>query len=274
MSNDEAVVCDNIIGLLSDFYKSSGLFGKDCLAVCIGAAGVSGKRAFDGLYRILSNLLPQSRVIVTDDCSSALYGGTLTGCGIVLISGTGSICYGKNMEGNSHRTGGWGHIIGDEGSAYDIAVNSLSAVAKSYDGRNAETVLTKLIYDYLNISTHRELIDFCYRAENTKADIAKLAFLCDKACAAGDIVAKIIIEEAADKLIQMTVVVAEKLGISSKSFDCVYAGGCIINSDFLKTSFCDKLYSRLPNVSIGKGKADAAYGCILIAFEKCGMIIK
>src|SRR5439155_299697 len=80
---------------------------------------------------------PEVQIEVTHDAIAALYAGNPAGCGVVLISGTGSIAFGRNLAGEERRAGGWGHLIGDEGSAVWIGLEGLRASAHHTDGRGA-----------------------------------------------------------------------------------------------------------------------------------------
>ena len=79
-------------------------------------------------------------VLVVNDALVALEAGAGDGPGIVLIAGTGSICYGRNEEGQAARAGGWGYMLGDEGSGWWIGRRALSAVMRQFDGRGPATL--------------------------------------------------------------------------------------------------------------------------------------
>ena len=112
----EKEVQGNLDGLLADFFAQSGLSPNDCCGAVLGSAGAGSPDARERLQGMLAALLPKSRILVEDDALPVLYAGTETGVGMILISGTGSICLGRNEAGERFRAGGWGHLIGDEGS--------------------------------------------------------------------------------------------------------------------------------------------------------------
>src|SRR5256885_8125091 len=112
------------------------LAGRVPVAVVLASAG--GEREADRAKgrAILSALVgPDVRVEVTHDAKAALYGGNPAGCGVVLISGTGSIAYGRNDQGDEARCGGWGYLVGGEGSAGWIGEEGLPAAADDHDRR-------------------------------------------------------------------------------------------------------------------------------------------
>ena len=66
--------------------------------------------------------------------------GTTEGWGVGVIAGTGSIAVGRTKDGQTARAGGWGHLIGDEGSAYSVVLDALRLVARRADGRDTQVV--------------------------------------------------------------------------------------------------------------------------------------
>ena len=112
---------------------------RSAAAICLGIAGVD--RAEDaaiirGIMRRIGNKAP---VLVVNDALIALEAGAGDGPGIVVIAGTGSICYGRNERGQAARAGGWGYILADEGSGWWIGQRAMQAVMRQADGRGPAT---------------------------------------------------------------------------------------------------------------------------------------
>ena len=82
------------------------------------------------------------QVVIVNDATAALVGGTGHPFGVVCVAGTGSIAFGVNRAGERARAGGWGHLLGDEGSGYAIGLEALRAVCRASDGRGPQTALT------------------------------------------------------------------------------------------------------------------------------------
>jgi len=127
---------------------------------------------FSASQALLSLLLPMLMVTAI----AALYAGNPPGCGVVLIAGTGSIALGRDARGTIARSSGWGHIIGDEGSGYDIGRRSLQAAARASDGRGPTTSLLMLILSHWQLQNAGELIGKVY-GNNDKAVVAALSAL-------------------------------------------------------------------------------------------------
>src|SRR6266545_4619339 len=105
-------------------------------AICIGIAGVDREDEAQTVGAIMRRIARHSRVVVVNDALIALVAGAGDAPGIVVNAGTGSIVYGRNAKGEAARAGGWGHIIGDEGSGYWIGREALAAVMRAGDGRD------------------------------------------------------------------------------------------------------------------------------------------
>ena len=262
-------VKQNLEHLLTGFYDQAGLSPKDCAAVCLGTAGASSDTSQKILTAILAEICPDIPALLTNDALPILYGNTPSGSGIVLIAGTGSLCMARDSKGTLWRVGGWGHLIGDEGSGYHIACRMLNAVMRAFDGRGEQTVLTDFILEHLALSSPMELVDYVYQSGNGKRELASLSVLCDKAFALGDSVAQKIYREEAANLCEMVATGAQQLSSTEDGpFLCIYTGGIITKSIPLRHMLCESLRQKAPEVILQACSQDAAYGCALMALEK------
>src|SRR5207247_10758037 len=89
--------------------------------------------------------LDLDRVVIENDAVASLVGGIGRRVGVVTVAGTGSIAFGMNARGERRRAGGWGYLLGDEGSGYAIRLAGLRAVCRAHDGRGSATALTTLV---------------------------------------------------------------------------------------------------------------------------------
>src|SRR5205085_10696076 len=103
-------------------------------AVAAGLAGMHVPADYERFTALVGRLLSAGRVRIYNDGAVALAAATGGREGIVVVAGTGSIAYGADRSGRSLRSGGWGYIIGDEGSAYAIARQALRAASCTGDG--------------------------------------------------------------------------------------------------------------------------------------------
>jgi len=194
-------------------------------AVCLGLAGVD--RAED--ERIVRNIVArigyQSHVVIVNDALIALWAGTDEPAGIVIVAGTGSIVYGRNARNVAARAGGWGHIIGDEGSGYWIGREVLRAVVRAADGRGPRTRLTGAVLEHFGLADLTGLPRIVYDLELPRANVAALGPVVQAAHDAGDAVATRILTEAVEELVFAAGSVVRQLDLANQEFHFVLAGG-------------------------------------------------
>ncbi|PYK63264.1 MAG: hypothetical protein DME21_03525 [Verrucomicrobia bacterium] len=116
-----------------------------CKRAVVGCAALFSSASKTEKERLCHGILPLARTRVVSDCQTACFGATLGEPGVVIISGTGSIVLAQNEAGKCARVGGWGPILGDAGSAYWIALESVKAAIAAEEERGRETSLSRLI---------------------------------------------------------------------------------------------------------------------------------
>jgi N-acetylglucosamine kinase-like BadF-type ATPase len=131
-------------------------------AICLGIAGVDREDDANIVRAIMRRISPGSRVLVVNDALVALVAGAGHRPGIVVMSGTGSIVYGRNAQGAAARAGGWGHVIGDEGSGYWIGRHAVMAVVRAADGRGPRTRLTDEVLAHFGVPDAAQLVHIVY----------------------------------------------------------------------------------------------------------------
>ncbi|MGG4440083.1 N-acetylglucosamine kinase [Brevibacillus fortis] len=171
------------------------------------------------------------RLLIDNDVIAALYAGTWGQPGIVLLAGTGSIACAFSKEGARHRVGGWGYLIGDEGSGFDLGKKAAIAVMREYDGRGESTVLTRLFMDYYGVERPDELISLIYEGSNPRMELAKTSQLVEQAAALGDPVANALIMQAVEDLLELADACLKKV---QKPVPVVLAGGLLTASTILR----------------------------------------
>ncbi|MCJ8014258.1 ATPase [Paenibacillus sp. KQZ6P-2] len=239
---------------------------EHCLQMCVGAAGVSNPSVVSRLTDQIRSSGYQGGLQITGDHETAMYGAHQREYGMILIAGTGSIGLGKNKAGKTHRSGGYGHLIDDEGSGYAIGRDLLSAVVQAHDGRIPETVITGLVYKELQINSIQEIIGFVYDKRTNKKDIAALAPVLSEACAAGDPAALGIAEKSASSLLQLVIPVAEALSLQEDSL--AVAGSVLLKNTFVRTIFQEKLREHYPAMECITPKSDASMGAVFMALRQ------
>ena len=253
-------VLENVI---RELCKKSGIPSASAIHFCFGMAGLGRAEDRKVVGRICDELgISKNRRILTHDAHIALVGGTEKQQGVIVISGTGAIVYGINANGDEARASGWGYLLGDEGSGYDIAIKGLRAVARAADGRGNPTELTDRILDRLERNEPSELIRWTHAA--SRDEIAQLAEVVFDTAQTTDAVATEIVDEAVDELVCAAESVIKQLEFV-EPFDIVLSGGNLIHQPM----FSDKIRHRLvrirPKASVLLPKHEPAYGAVLLA---------
>src|SRR5204863_2448580 len=155
-------------------------------AICLGIAGVDRQHEADTIAAIMRRIGHRSRVLVVNDALIALAAGAGDDPGIVIISGTGSIVYGRNDRVEAARAGGWGHMIGDEGSGYWIGREALAAVMRAADGRGPETRLTAEMLSHFNVDEEPRLPRIVYDRALPRVGVAALGPIVQRVAEQGD----------------------------------------------------------------------------------------
>lgn len=204
-------------------------------ALCLGLAGMGRPEDRAVMQTWAAERFPGATVAVVTDAQLVLAAGTPAGWGLALISGTGSLAYGEDAAGHNARAGGWGYLLGDEGSGYAIGLAALRAIARAADGRGPQTALTAAVLAQWGLSQPQDLIRHVYRPELGRSEIAALAALVE-AAAAHDAVAHAIIQEAGRELALMVQTVARQLAFSG-AVPCAVAGSVLVKGPAVVTAF-------------------------------------
>src|SRR5215203_2623175 len=192
--------------------------------VCVGIAGVDRDDDSRVVASIMRRISPGSRVVVVNDALIALVAAAGDSPGIVIVAGTGSIAYGRNARGLAARAGGWGHMIGDEGSGYWIGRQALAAAVREVDGRGPRTSLTEDVLAHFGVTDAAGLVAIVYNREVPRANVATLGPIVQRARDRGDAVAMHILERASDELALGAASVAARLEMRGDPFPFVLAG--------------------------------------------------
>lgn len=239
-------------------------------AVCIGMAGVDREDEARTVASVFGRIGHRSRLLVVNDALIALVAGVHDAPGIVIIAGTGSIAYGRNASGEAARAGGWGHMIGDEGSAYWIGREALSAVMRSVDGRGPATRLTADILAHFDISDVSRLPGIVYDRDAPRVSVGALGPIVQRAVAQGDAVATDILNRAARELVLAAQSVATTLAMRGEAFTFVLAGGVFGIVPWLVEELRKRLIEVAPRCQVEQLDAEPAAGAVWLALAEAG----
>jgi glucosamine kinase len=219
--------------------RSADLSPEQINAVGIGIAGAAASHSEAWLREVVTAVTPHARLALSADYETALVGAIGQRCGVLVLAGTGSFAYGVNVKGETALVGGWGYLIGDEGSGYWLGSEGLRAVVRALDGRGPMTTLTTALLSALGLSDRMDLIHWLYDgAANRTREIAALGPLMLEQ-ASSDPVAAAIVQRAADELAQATEAVIRRLNMESPEF--AFAGGLLSEPNPLTEALCRAL---------------------------------
>jgi N-acetylglucosamine kinase-like BadF-type ATPase len=261
-----------ILSLIKDCCNSVGCFPKNIRATTVGLAGAGRpddkKRMVNGLRRLTSSKkVPLRNVRIESDALIALEGAFSGGAGIILIAGSGSIAFGKDEKGTIHRAGGWGRILGDEGSGFFIGKHALTVVCRYLDGRSAPTLLTAMVAKKFGLKTSTDIISAVYKDNLNIAAIAPLVF---EAGEQGDAAASEIIQLASIELAEhvralVTKIQEGKEETVRRKIPLSFIGGLIAEETPLTRALRRQILNSLPNIDIVVPMAPPVYGAVLMA---------
>jgi N-acetylglucosamine kinase-like BadF-type ATPase len=181
--------------------------------------------------------------------------------GIMVISGGGSVAYGRTVSGEAVRIGGWGHVLGDEGSGFWIGLEAIKAALKSRAGVIPETVLGEHIMREFATQYDRHVIREVYSSSFSEAEIAGLVPLVASLSREGDAAATRILDEAAGHLADIVRAVLRRLGDLA-----VYPSGGVFRAPTMRERFEEALNRSGKDAEVKDTvNADPLDGVFLIA---------
>ncbi len=241
----------------------------DVMAVCAGLSSFGeSKQEDDVICSIMRSFFKTPHILVVNDVEVSLAGSLELRPGITIVAGTGSMALGKNRFGRTARSGGWGEIIGDEGSAYWLGRKALELFSKQADGRLIKGALYEILSRALGLSDCMDLIEYTYKSIGNERDrIAALSPLLFEAAQGGDAEALNVFEKAAEELFAMVKAVAERLSFE-RDIEVSYSGGVFKAGCFILDPFIS-LLSKL-NAHLEKPQLTPISGAALLAGEMLG----
>jgi N-acetylglucosamine kinase-like BadF-type ATPase len=184
-----------------------------------------------------------------------------------LVAGTGSITFGRSPQGVITRTGGWGYLMGDEGSAYAVALQGLRAAVRSADGRDPPTQLLTAFLNRLGLKQAEDLLEAIYLSNRDRAWIAALADVVTTTADQGDQRASRILDKAAEELAHLVKTSARKIQLDAAPLPLCYTGGLILNSPALQNRLVEELSRQGIALAEFVAVEDPVWGPVKLAKE-------
>ncbi len=207
--NEGSISPDSVLRLLH-----RGKDGPGVQKITLGVAGCGRPTDRKRLTRLLAEQLGlhDTTVHVTTDVALLLPAAGLTS-GVALVAGTGSSAFGVAPDGRTASAGGWGYLLGDDGSGFDVARQGLRAVLRAEDGLGPPTNLTAALKQALEVNHPRDLIRVIYQSPSPRVTVASLAPVVVAVARDGDATARQILASAGEVLGKLAGAVARRLGL-------------------------------------------------------------
>ncbi len=246
-------------------FESAQMEQQPVAAACMGIAGIqwSDDRAAMSAW---AREKVSPRLLLLNDSEIVIAAGTPENWGIALVSGTGSICWGRTREGRLAIAGGWGYLIGDEGSAYSLVRDALRAVSQAADGRAEPTALLPAFMAHWGVSDARSMMSHIYEINPPNA-LARLAPIVVQAAMEGDETAQRLVTRAGQELAALVVAVARELQFPQVGTPLALTGGLLLSSPPSRLALSQALASADYRFDPVHEVHDATTGAVRLARE-------
>ncbi len=238
-------------------------------AIGIGMAGARTEADRERIRNAAARVWRKVPCHATNDLETALAadGDARSGVAarVLVLSGTGSCCHGRNREGTTRKSGGWGHLLGDKGSGHEIGMRALKAAVYYLDLDGRWTTLGQRILRALNLNEPDQLIDWVRDA--SKDDVAALAPEVFAAAAKRDKIATDILSGAASSLAKDAVNCAAGLAPKDGKVRFVFHGGVLLNQPAFARKVAARIRERWPGTECAPLKRDSVRGAVELAMK-------
>ena len=249
-------------------FRAAGLTPTPVDVICLGLAGSDRPDDRKILREWAEHAGLARSILLVNDGDLVIAAGTPEGWGVGVIAGTGSIAVGRTKDGRTARAGGWGHLIGDEGSAYRVVLDALRLVARRADGRDARVaahdLLSTRICAALGVANAAQIVTTIYSPEFTRARIASLAPVILEASVEAPEIGKQLLIPAGAALAEIIAATARALGWNAGELPLAMAGGFLLASKLVQQAIADQL-TRLGYKLNITSVTDPVQGAVVLA---------
>lgn len=245
-------------------FRDAGQEQSTVAAACLGLAGVDRQEGLDVIQAWASRAAIADVLEIANDATLLLAAGTPQGSGLAVIAGTGSITYLKTPQGLSARGGGWGWLLGDEGSGYRVGLRALQAICHAHDGTGPTTALTAALLREMKLASPSDLIPAVYRRGWDRPKIAALAPKVLGIAASGDGAAAEIVRSEAAALARAAATLVRRHWLGG-DLPVALAGGLLLEGKEFREAFLTTLRGEKINPGAVAEVPEPAAGAVKIA---------
>lgn len=261
-----------ITGAIDDALSSTGCAPERVVAAGLGLTG-AGSNVTDIAAGIVRERLSPREIRVEPDVVTNLAGASGGEPGVVLIAGGGSIGYGVTAQGDEAVAGGYGFLLGDEGSAFNIGLRAIAAASRGADRRAEPTALQQVVADHFDIERMRQLPRIVYAAGFSRERISLLAPKIVQTAEAGDAAAIEIVRNAGEELARTALGVIRQLFVPGTPVGVYMTGGVFKAGNLLLEPFRTLLQSEWPGAEPREPRFPPAVGALILAAQSVDIAV-
>jgi N-acetylglucosamine kinase-like BadF-type ATPase len=214
----------------------------------------------------------RGRNIVVNDWRTAMTGAFNDEPGVTLVAGTGCVASCQSAGGRrTVRVGGWGNIVDDRGSAYDIGIDALCAAMRDYDTRGPKTELLRLIMERLKVDEPQGIIARVYAEKMEVDEVASISTLVSRAAEGGDAVALGILNDKGGILGELVVTAASLLSLLKTPFGVSLNGGVFNAGEPILNPLRETIRASAPLAKLVEPKLPPACGALVLLLRRAGV---
>ena len=255
-----------IQGAIRSALAATGADPGKVVAIGLGLTGApTGGNHTPVIEAIVRDVIAPKQIVVSPDYVTNLAGASGGEPGVVVIAGGGAIAYGVTADGREAISGGFGYLLGDEGSGFDIGRRAVIAAARASDGRGEPTALEAIVCAAFELGTTRHITHVVYRAGFQRERISLLAPRVAEAARGGDAIAAKIMVTAGEELARSALGVIRQLHADDEPAAVFPTGGVFRAGDLVLDPFRAALTDGWALATIRPPLAPPAVGALILA---------
>lgn len=263
-----------IQGAIVSALDAANVKARTVAAIALGLTGApTGGDPTAIVEEIVRDVIDTGQIIVTPDYVTNLAGASGGMPGVVVIAGGGAISYGVTEDGREAVTGGYGFLVGDEGSAFNIGLLAIRAATRAADLREDATTLEAIVQEHLGLQSMRETPRVVYQAGFPRERISLLAPKVATAARDGDPAARRIIHAAGEELALSALGTIRQLFTQGTPVDVYLTGGVFAAGEILLGSFRDTLHQGWPEAQPRHPRFPPVVGALILAARAAGRTV-
>ncbi len=265
---EEAI--SRVVNGIRECLDSAGVSLADCAGCCVGMPSYGENQENDKIIMAkMEKVLAPMPIYLVNDGEVGWAGSLACEEGIHVVSGTGTIAFGRDKNQTFDRSGGWGYFMGDEGSCYWVGLEAMHLFAKQADGRVPRGALYDIVTKAFDLKDAYQLIDIAMADFVTHRDrVADFQRYAMQAALAGDESVNAVYEAAADELASLVKALQTRLEFSMERIPVSYSGGLFCSEELILKPLRARVEAL--GCELQTPKRSAIEGALLLAMEKFG----